>query len=92
MSSVSDAVEATVAALPLKPQDEAAVALAVRYAAAIDDGDGDLARLGPPLLAALTALGATPAARAAIVRGGAPDERPTASPLDELLARRAARA
>src|SRR5258708_21178000 len=61
------AVTATVAALILTAADAAAVKLAQRYAAAIDDADNRaeaLERLGPKLLAPLESLGATPAARA----------------------------
>jgi hypothetical protein len=48
--------------------------------------------LGPKLLATLDALGMTPKGRAAIIGKGAPTREPAASPLDELRARRAARA
>lgn len=51
----------------LTDEDIAAVRLAQRYAAAIDDGDTDtLAQMGPKLLAVLEQLGATPKARAVI--------------------------
>lgn len=67
---LAPAVEATLQALELTDADTALVKLTRRYAAAID-ADGDrLARLGPPLLAALTSLGATPAARARLPQGG----------------------
>jgi hypothetical protein len=49
-----------------------------------------VAELGPKLLAALTALGMTPAARKGIT-GAAPVEKPR-SPLDELREARAKRA
>jgi hypothetical protein len=70
----------TISVLRLSPADAGAVRLAEEYATAIDRGGNEeefpsavLAKLGPALLAALTALGATPAARAAAVKGGASD-------------------
>lgn len=63
------AVEATLAALELTDADTALVRLTRKYAAAIDGGD-DLDKLGGRLLAALAALGATPAARARRRTGG----------------------
>src|SRR5258708_30574804 len=66
------AATATVDALILAAADAAAVKLAQRYAAAIDDADNRaeaLERLGPKLLAALESLGATPAARAKLKEG-----------------------
>lgn len=62
-------VEAALGALPLGPGDAAASHLARAYAAALDrprlvaDRDETLDRVGPKLLAALAALGGTPAAR-----------------------------
>jgi hypothetical protein len=76
-------------ALDTTPADLAAIALAERYAHEIDGG-GDLAKLGPPLLAALTALGMTPAARKTLAKGGDSNARPV-NPLDALAAKRAAR-
>src|SRR6266511_1663858 len=57
------AVSAAIGALTLEDSDAAVVKLAQAYAAAIDtDAEGDeLEKLGPKLLAALTALQATPA-------------------------------
>lgn len=75
--------------MPLTPGDAAAAELAVHYAAALDAGADDLAKLGPALLAALEALGMTPRARKSLVKGGDGDG-PT-SPLDELRRKRAAR-
>lgn len=66
--------------------DAAAMELAMIYAEAIDLG-GDVAKLGPPLLAALEALHLTPRARAS--KGGTTVGG--SSPLDELRARRARR-
>ena len=62
-------VEAALGALPLGTGDTAAAHLARAYAAALDrprlvaDRDEALDRVGPKLLAALAALGGTPAAR-----------------------------
>lgn len=95
--SLHDSVRAGLAQLePLDVRDRATADLALAYAAAIDEpydwGDKQrdpLAELGPKLLAALTALQMTPAARKAAVQGS---EAPKpASPLDELRAKRAAR-
>lgn len=70
---LAPAVEEAIAALRLEDQDIAAVQLARRYAAAIDgasDPVGALRYLGPQLLSALESLGATPAARVRLLRGG----------------------
>ncbi|HEX6579207.1 MAG TPA: hypothetical protein VF082_12655 [Jiangellaceae bacterium] len=83
-------VAKTLAALTsLAPEDTAAVRLARRYAAAIDDAPADervaaLGTFGPKLLAVLEQLGATPKARAAR-KGEAP------SGTGRLAALRAAR-
>lgn len=70
----------------LLPRDGAAVRLAQRYAAELDDGDGDTVdRLGPKLLAVLTALGMSPAGRG--VKGGNGGDG-VRSRLDELRERR----
>ncbi|MFG1844906.1 terminase small subunit [Micromonospora carbonacea] len=76
---------------PLLPQDAAGKALVRRYAAAIDADPTPevLADLGPKLLAALTALGLTPAGRGA--KGGGQGGA-VAGKLDELRARREQRA
>ena len=94
--SLADSVAAGLAALePIDDRDRAAADLAMRYARAIDDdadwGDKQrdpLAELGSRLLAVLTSLNMTPAARKAAVQ--TPTERP-ANPLDELRKRRAER-
>src|SRR5262245_61273110 len=70
------AVEETIEALTLQPEDKAAVQLARKYATAIDEADPEdraevLEKLGPKMLTALESLGATPAARAKL-KGGAP--------------------
>ncbi len=82
------AVTETIAALRLEDADTAAVKLAQRYAKAIDDGDDALEKLGPKLLAVLESLGATPAARARLKEGRAPDA--TEDPLRKLRAARRA--
>ncbi|MFE9748456.1 hypothetical protein ACFYOT_26415 [Saccharothrix saharensis] len=90
--TISEALSASVSALDLKPQDKAAVELARRYAALLDAPDGDVGRFGPLLLSTLTALGMTPAGRAAVAKGkeGRTDDG-GGSKADELRARRAAR-
>jgi hypothetical protein len=95
--SLVDSVRAGLRELgDLDPRDQACADLAVMYAEHIDDQSDwsdklrdPLAELGPKLLQALTALGLTPQARKNIV-SDKPVEKP-ASPLDELLARRAQR-
>lgn len=73
----------------LQPRDYGAVALVKRYAATIDADPKVLSDLGPKLLAALTALGLTPAGRG--VKEGGGTSAPVASALDELRERRNAR-
>jgi hypothetical protein len=87
---ITPALKAALGAVTVEPADQAAVRLAQRYAADLDDG-GDLAKLGPQLLAVLESLGMTRRARAALVKGAMIRE-PAASPLDELRQRRRARA
>jgi len=70
------------------PADVAAMRLAWGYAERLDDDAEALAKVGPLYLTVLTALGLTPAARAAAMKGGQTDERASASPLDELRERR----
>lgn len=70
-------------------RDQAAIDLALTYAERIDD-DGDLAKLGPALLAVLDALLLSPRARAAAKKAVTTSE-PTANPLDDLAGRRARR-
>ena len=96
--ALADAVRRGLAELgELDPRDQACADLAVMYAEHLDDQADwadklrdPLAELGPKLLAALTSLGMTPAARKGIV-ADKPAEKPR-SPLDELRERRAARA
>lgn len=68
------------------PKDRAAEELAVTYARDIDYG-GDVAKVGPALLACLSALLLTPAARASAMKGVSSDK--PANRLDELRERRA---
>jgi len=83
-------LRAALRTVALSDADQAAAALAVHYAEAIDRGDADdLVKLGTALLSALESLGMTPRARRSLVKGatrGGP-----ASPLDELRDRRGAR-
>lgn len=96
--SLVDSVRAGLAELePLDVRDRACADLALLYAQHLDDDAGwadklrdPLAELGPKLLAALAALGMTPAARKGIVTDKSEQEAKR-SPLDELRARRAER-
>jgi hypothetical protein len=83
--SLREEVEAALDAEPVTSRDRGAAALALTYATDIDAG-ADLSKLGPPLLAALEALGLTPRARKAVKSDG---QQPAANPLDELAAARA---
>lgn len=83
LGSLEDALGAAM----VEPVDAGTIELARAYAGEIDEG-GDLAKLGPLLLAALVQLRMTPAARTAVLKGGATSDKP-ASKLDELRARRA---
>lgn len=92
MATVSEALTASLAGLDLKSQDAAAVALAKRYAAVLDVVDADVVKVGPAFLAVLSALGMTPAGRAAVLgKGGDPRGGQPQSRADELRARRAQR-
>ena len=76
------AVMETIAGLGLLGTDSAAAKLAQRYAKTIDQAAdlgpkvyaGQLRWLGPELLKALEALGATPAARATLAKAVKPQE------------------
>lgn len=73
------AVEETLAALGLGPEDAAAGQLARAYPAAVDGAECPvlaLARIGGQLLRVLTALQATPASRSRVPRRKMP-ERPS---------------
>ena len=76
--TLTAAVATTITELGLDNIDKAAVELAKHYAQAIDaghcpecDADRDLEDLGHRLLAVLEQLGATPAARSKLAKGGA---------------------
>lgn len=81
------AVQKALDDLKLAPVDGGAAELALKYARAADRSGANLEKLGPLLLAVLTALQMTPAARAAAVKGGDSGSEHR-SPLDELRARR----
>lgn len=89
---VEDA-EATAAALDtMEPEDEGQAEQIRRLRARVDAATV-ASDLGPKLLAALTALGMTPAARSTAAKGGTPDAgNPAGDALDALRARRRARA
>ncbi len=82
------ALNRSVRSVALEDADAAVLALARAYAAAIDAG-GPVWRYGPGFRDTLVECGLTPKARAAITKGQL--ERPAASPLDELRARREAK-
>jgi len=95
---VSKALTVALGGLTTTVVDGAVVELAKVYAAAIDAPPcscdrcptGDLAKLGPQLLAVLESLGMTPRGRAAVLgKGGAPRDPAPRSALDEARARRA---
>ncbi|WP_435582908.1 terminase small subunit [Amycolatopsis thermoflava] len=76
-TAVYTATNATLRELKLGAEDKAGAALARRLAKAIDEESSGrtIAELGRALLATLDALGATPAARKAIVaKGGVLDD------------------
>lgn len=73
--SVSRALTSALKAVETAPEDEAVVALAKRYAAAIDSEARGLAGFGKELLATLSALGMTPAARKAVAAGVTPVQK-----------------
>lgn len=87
---LAPAVAETLRALDLGPEHAGAVQLARRYAAALDqarDPAWAMRWIGPLLLQSLEALGATPAARAALDKGKtAPPAGP--SRLDQLRSAR----
>lgn len=90
---IAPAVEQTIDTLELQDADRAAVQLARRYAALIDEQTDPKLRawalrwIGPLLLSALESLGATPAARARLKGGRTPDAAPNR--LDDLRRARA---
>src|ERR1700743_1131411 len=86
--SMSEVFRAALTSVSPDARDAAAARLADTYCREIDMG-GDLAKLGPPLLAALEALQMTPRARAVAQRGGRGEPEPVADPINELGLRRA---
>ncbi len=93
-SDVLGATRTALRDLDLDDEDRAAVALALRLASAIDaeESGRTLAELARQLLSTLAELGATPAARKAVLPKSGPVERtPAQVAKDELKARRASR-
>lgn len=88
MHGLERVVQEALTHVEVTPADKAAAELALVYAREIDLGL-EIPKLGPALLTCLAALGMTPAARNALVKGGS--GAPVASPLDELRARRDSR-
>lgn len=85
-------VEATISALELGDGDQAAVRLARGYADTIDhatDQAWAYRWIGPLLLDTLEQLGATPAARARLAKGGKPADAPQGQLAKLRSARRA---
>lgn len=82
----------------MNERDRATAELARTYARQIEghqpceecgcQGCGDLAKLGPALLATLEALQMSPRARSAVAKGVTSD-KPTVNPVDTLAERRA---
>lgn len=91
LATHTECLAASVGTLQARPADAAVIRAAQEYAAELDAG-GDVTKLGPLYIACLTALGLTPAARAALAGRGVADEQQRGNPLDELRKRRAARA
>ena len=90
--AIAEALSTSLAALELRPEDQAAVALAKAYAGVLDDSPGELQKTGPALLSVLESLGMTPRGRAAVVgKGVSPRDGNSKSKADELRERRAAR-
>lgn len=95
----TSALRAALEDVKLKPADGAAVRLAYGYAKELDKtacgecgGPEPISKVGPLLLATLTALGMTPAGRAGVTGKGVTSDTPAGvSPLDELRQRRTAR-
>lgn len=90
--TIEAALRRSIAAAKTEPIDAAVLELALRYAQAIDTDLEEITRAGPKLLDALIELRMTPKARTAVLRGATGDDRPGASKLDELRARRERRA
>lgn len=89
LQTLTQVIEAVLRTEQPEARDAGAAALMLIYAKNIDEG-GDVAKLGPALLASMEALHLTPRARALAARGvktSAATAAP-ASPLDELRVRR----
>lgn len=91
LATHAECLAVSVGTLQVRPADAAVIRAAQEYATALDADDADVARLGPLYIACLTALGLTPAARAALAGKGVPTDEQRANPLDELRQRRRAR-
>lgn len=97
-ASIESALTDALTSVTVETRDKAAVALAYRYARALDNREPeilvDVNKLGAALLTVLESLMMTPRARANVMKGGKDDTTPTAPsnrPPDQLRARRASR-
>ena len=88
--SVKRALDESLRGVELDQVDQAALALAKRYALRIDENSGELGKLGPLLLDSLRDLRMTPKSRAAVMKGSG-DDSGQRSKWDELEQRRVAR-
>lgn len=86
--SVLTALYAALRQADTSGEDEAAIALAKRYASVLDDDPSQAKSIGPMLLDCLRELGMTPRARKSVVRGGSGDGGESRTKLDELRQRR----
>lgn len=77
----------SVRATTVAPESAATVELAKQYARAIDEEAYPLWRIGPRFLETLDALGLTPRAKAALLKGQSLPA-PPADPIDELRRQR----
>lgn len=89
--SVKRALDESLRGVDSDQLDQAALALAKRYAGHIDDNPTDLGKFGPLLLDCLRDLRMTPKARASVVKGTKDDGSGQRSKWDELEQRRTAR-
>ena len=80
---IEDAAAVAVELERVRPEDETTAQVLARLRARVD-AMAVASDLGPKLLAALTSLGMTPAARAANTKGGTPD---VGNPAGDALAR-----
>lgn len=91
MSTLRAALDKALEDVAVLPKDGATVQLAKRYADDLDNG-ADPIKMGPAYLACLESLGMTPRARAAMTGKGDPSSGTGTRALDQLRARRDARA